>query len=321
MKYQKGFVSMVLIGVVIVLVAIGGYFVLSKKSNQSNNSKTSTATSTSANWKTYNNSKYGFEFQYPENWVISNCGTEKSESLVIYFNADKYCDVNSDHDISATADIFINKDNLDNRLKNLTVGSGIFSTSTGDSVQDITIGNNIGAKRLNGKYLNGIIFGYKNYVYDINLQGISEKDSQIFNKVLSTFKFTQQTQTNTSKVSTACKDIQEGMPVIISLSTYSAKIGDTIKIHGCNLNGLEGDKRVYIENSQGVSGLLEQYDVTNDPENMQVTLTPTVCSKYVTDVTCKEWFTLSPGVYKIFGTLYHAPSNGKRSNEVTFTIK
>ncbi|HEV7423773.1 MAG TPA: PsbP-related protein [Candidatus Paceibacterota bacterium] len=74
---QKGFISLVLIGALVVVVAIGGYFVWSKKPSQSNQQQVSTtpaSTSTLADWKTYTNTKYGFEFNYPSNLVLDEFG-------------------------------------------------------------------------------------------------------------------------------------------------------------------------------------------------------------------------------------------------------
>ena len=93
---QKGFVNIVLIFVVIAIVAIGGYFIFSKKSVApteiqtqqpapvSNEVKTPTSTQTATqpsnkttssspstdDWKVYRSEKYGLEFQYPAYWKV-----------------------------------------------------------------------------------------------------------------------------------------------------------------------------------------------------------------------------------------------------------
>lgn len=71
---QKGFMNLVLIGIVILLVIGGGYFVWSKKIKKdikldvvANNVIEDTS-----GWKTYINSQYGFEFKYPQDWIYSD---------------------------------------------------------------------------------------------------------------------------------------------------------------------------------------------------------------------------------------------------------
>jgi hypothetical protein len=77
MHHQKGFANLILVGIVLVLIAVGGYFLWSKKAKapvvaQTNTPVTSTPTQAGdmANWKTYTNTQYGFEFQYPADWNL-----------------------------------------------------------------------------------------------------------------------------------------------------------------------------------------------------------------------------------------------------------
>lgn len=81
---QKGFAEIFLIGLVVVIIAVAGYFAFIKKSEPvaeqltpapvvtQTNTMTSTSTDETANWKTYINTKYGYEFKYPENVGIVN---------------------------------------------------------------------------------------------------------------------------------------------------------------------------------------------------------------------------------------------------------
>jgi hypothetical protein len=80
---QKGFANIILIGVIIILVVVGGYFLWSQKSKPAVEQPVQTPTITqtdttittpttndkTANWKTYTNSKYGFEFKYPASFM------------------------------------------------------------------------------------------------------------------------------------------------------------------------------------------------------------------------------------------------------------
>ena len=93
---QKGFANIILIVVIVAIVAVGGYFIFSKKSGPITQQPTPTHTETTvptktpvsptptpkdetANWKTYTNAQYGFEFKYPVDHKIENDG----DSLII----------------------------------------------------------------------------------------------------------------------------------------------------------------------------------------------------------------------------------------------
>jgi hypothetical protein len=65
---QKGFANIILIVVIVAIVAVGGYFIFSKKSTQPNNDSVSTNTDT--NLQTYKNDKYGLELKYPNNYSL-----------------------------------------------------------------------------------------------------------------------------------------------------------------------------------------------------------------------------------------------------------
>jgi len=125
-QYQKGFVNIVLIGVLVLIVAVGGYLTWSKKSNQVaqnttqnlasqevNNIETKTpATTTSdetADWKTYTNAQYGFEFKYPKDWELN----EKDGTIDLIKYGPKKNLPGSYGDILVQLFIFIPKDTYD----------------------------------------------------------------------------------------------------------------------------------------------------------------------------------------------------------------
>jgi len=114
-----------------------------------------------------------------------------------------------------------------------------------------------------------------------------------------------------------CQDESEGAPVITSLSSYSLSVDAEIEIMGCNFSGFEGDKNAWIENSQGVKGLLRG-GADSTTKLLRVALNSPLCQKDTSysGLPCDAWLTLTPGVYKIYVLPW-----GKKSNEVIFTIK
>ena len=85
---QKGFANIVLIVLIIVLVGIVGYLMLIKKSTspttETNQRQTITPTiqDETANWKTYQNDKFGFKFKYPaELSAVSSGPSEEQKKL------------------------------------------------------------------------------------------------------------------------------------------------------------------------------------------------------------------------------------------------
>lgn len=116
---------------------------------------------------------------------------------------------------------------------------------------------------------------------------------------------------------TTCKDEPKGVPIITSLSNYSGSIGARIEIRGCNFSGFEGDKNAWIENDQGVKGILYGEDGSTS-KLLKVTLKSPLCqnNNSYSGLSCDAWLTLNTGTYNI----YTFPWN-KKSNEVNFTIK
>ena len=116
---------------------------------------------------------------------------------------------------------------------------------------------------------------------------------------------------------TACKDEQQGTPVITSLSSYSGSVGTKLEIRGCNFSGFESDKNAWIENSQGVKGLLYG-EAESTAKLLKVTFKSPLCQADNTysGLPCNAWLTLTPGVYKIYVMPW-----GKESNKVSFTVK
>src|SRR3989338_8235327 len=85
-QYKKGFANLVLVGTVVILIAIGGYFTWSKKSNNTNTPESllpEASQADTSNWKTYRNDKYGIEFKHPTGWYIYD-GVNGGSGIAIY---------------------------------------------------------------------------------------------------------------------------------------------------------------------------------------------------------------------------------------------
>ncbi len=70
---QKGFVVPLIIAIIAVLAIGGGIYYSKNKSKISSNTSQGVVKET-ADWKTYSNNKYGFEFKYPPTWYMSENG-------------------------------------------------------------------------------------------------------------------------------------------------------------------------------------------------------------------------------------------------------
>jgi hypothetical protein len=128
-----------------------------------------------------------------------------------------------------------------------------------------------------------------------------------------------QAQTNTpaENLPATCVSEEDGDPVITSLSAYSGPVGTKLEIKGCNFSGFEGDLTAWIENSDGISGILYGENGSDDSK-LVFTLKPALCQEDTSysGLPCEEYLDLVPGIYKIYAEPW-----GARSNEATFIIK
>jgi hypothetical protein len=125
------------------------------------------------------------------------------------------------------------------------------------------------------------------------------------------------TPTLPTTLPTTCTDEQEGTPVITSLSSYSGPIGTKLEINGCNLSGFEGDQNAWIENDQGMKGVLHGEDGSTS-KLLRIALESSLCQTddSYSGMPCDAWLSLVPGSYKIYVTPW-----GKESNKIGFTIQ
>lgn len=101
------------------------------------------------------------------------------------------------------------------------------------------------------------------------------------------------------------------------MSKYTGSVGETIEVRGCNFNGFEANLNVWVENVQGVKGIMYS-EPGSTFKVMKFILKPALCQtdESYRGLPCAEYLNLTPGSYKIYTIPW-----GKRSNEATFTIK
>ncbi len=117
--------------------------------------------------------------------------------------------------------------------------------------------------------------------------------------------------------SNACASRSEGHPIITSLSPRSGSVGMRLYIKGCDLAGFEGDRNIWIENDQGIRGLLHG-ETGSSAELILVTLPSRLCQEDTSyrGASCDAWLTLTPGMYRIYAEPW-----GKKSNDMIFTVR
>jgi len=93
----KSFTNIILIAVVVLLVAVAGYFVFMKKSGPTAqqapivtpnqiSAPVSLTPDEAAHWETYTNTKYGFEVKYPDYWEIDSSSWDTEDGIEYSFN-------------------------------------------------------------------------------------------------------------------------------------------------------------------------------------------------------------------------------------------
>jgi len=188
---QSGFSAIILV-VIIVLVVVGGGLVAWKQGwiNET------------ANWKTYTNSDYGFEFKYPQTWELNS--DVSSNAIHLYVDFAKFSSL-IDNKETCINDICSRKSPTEDQqiINQASVGDEI-ETSAGLPGKVVSMGGVKGFRYLGYNpqakaYSTGVVV-FNSQVDRIELsmsiaapdetQAENDKLNKDFNQIISTFKFT-----------------------------------------------------------------------------------------------------------------------------------
>lgn len=117
-------------------------------------------------------------------------------------------------------------------------------------------------------------------------------------------------------------DMSADVPVINSITPNNVRVGTIIEVRGKNFPGFEADLALWIENAQGVKGILfDEHHTSRGPEDtglIRAELPQRLCQKdtsYTGDE-CDAFLDLVPGIYKVYVEPW-----GVRSNVVELVIQ
>lgn len=336
MKKQKGIST--LVGIIIIIavavVAFGGVFVYqyfsiqkannqpqiqSQQQNQNQNDQT-------AGWKTYRNDEYGFEIKYPQDWKATDSVTMgEGVSLSLGYSKDVYL---------GPVNITVYPNQLNKTIvQDLKIrAGGVGNCQTCGEDTSLTalsncFKNNPAAIKVDGKdalqcnatprfsswqiavSYGGYIYYIGNSDYSLN-QEENNKEVEIYNQIISTFKFINIEKTD--------------LPKINSITPISGPKGTVVEIKGVGLSGFEGDLDVYFERLDGKRVMLTDtygdYSKTQDKLIKVKVIEPCqkgekVIGRYSGVESICDYVELTPGIYKVYAEPW-----GKRTNVVNFEL-
>lgn len=116
---------------------------------------------------------------------------------------------------------------------------------------------------------------------------------------------------------TSCTNETEGVPVITGVSTDHTKIGEIIKIDGCNFSGFEGDTDVWIQNTSGEKGFIKS-EPSSSAKSVTFKIQNSFCKKNTSysGEPCDDYLEITKGTY-----IFYASAWGKKSQDVMMVVE
>jgi len=191
---QKVFVSII----IIVIVAVAGYFVVNSKQPSSQETASSTNI---ADWETYTNAEHGFEFKYPATWIVTDTKANEititspnGEANSITFSVSPIakgmihninCQPSGSEDVNSIVDGFHSEE-----CKNLENANGVkYAREIEQEYQ---------TRFLNGYFLNSQESVIIRTILTNAAGNTFPSTASVFDQILSTFKFTEPITTDTA---------------------------------------------------------------------------------------------------------------------------
>ena len=206
--------------IVIIAMIIGGIFwwqgkkdnqqtIINKQQPTANNQQAQPANET-ANWQTYANDKYGFEFKYPKDWktnivsndVAENCNSGTTSCNNLFPEKQKNCGniEGGGYDCTDIINFGIIKNESKLQIRDFLEKNYGWTKEIGliknDNIQEIKFGNGFIYKFIEISAFDGSEYSHFWVTLDdgnfFNITGIhlDADEIRVFNQILSTFKFT-----------------------------------------------------------------------------------------------------------------------------------
>lgn len=179
-----------------------------------------------ANWKTYTNDKYGFEFKYPQEWTVGDTSTGAGYSVFEYSVYPNY-DLNKNYGAGPLLQIYLDKRSLTEYLANTNFSNKLNYTLDGKKGFVVNFPEKIGL------YRPIYIFEKdgKAFVIIINITEGTDIGMKEVNQILSTFKFTDSNSSTSTTgtlsghvtVGPVCPVERESVPCPVPPEAYTSR--------------------------------------------------------------------------------------------------
>ncbi len=287
---QKGLAPILIF--FLIALGLGGYFVYTNYSNNhykvsSQPTSSSSTADENTDWKSYTNSKGNYSFKYPVDFYVEESNNAEDgfvyNRVTIYnkaykdfvddFNNHRTSVLNPDDNETFLMSIVIPPEKNNSSLEMAKKEYGI----PGNQSVDYTIDGIKGFRVVNGD----TVVVYKGQEYYFQLRNYNNKYASYFDKILSTFKFTDQNQSNETanwKTYTNSKygftfkypSDYKSLPNLGEHVFYSPD-AEFDKNTNAKIKGIEIGSTVYgQEGDQGGDGDIENYKGPNTKTNSSI---------------------------------------------------